>query len=166
MTCSNCGDRVDKYKKFTVKKPEEQTRDANFAGASPAPQPSAAPQAPASSRPNPSMNPFEDIERMNSLSYDEIKDHTRKFKVYFEELAERQLLKMSQTVKQTFFEELIDVVNCDGISPAGATPDQAAAMAWKVIQRDDFRFLEDVYPGITDKLRKRQELFESWKIHL
>lgn len=144
-----------------MKTPDDTKRDAAFTGT-----PTIQPAPPAAPKPAMPPNPFEDIERMNNMSYEEIREHTQRFKDYFEDLAQRQLLKMSPTVKRTFFESLIDVINCNSITPAGATPDQAAAMAWKVIQREDFRFIEEIYPGITEKLRKRQEMFDAWKIAL
>jgi hypothetical protein len=111
-------------------------------------------------------NPFMDVDKLNQLSYSQIKENSKQFKKFFEDMSEKQFSKMNEDFKRAFFENLIDIINCTTLAPEGASPDQAASIAHKLIYREDFKFLEKIYPGVKEKLDFRQREFKKRCIEL
>lgn len=113
-----------------------------------------------------SGNPLMDVDKLNKLPYSQIKESTQEFKKGLQEAFEKQIDHMSQDFKRTLFEDLIEAINCTITVPGASAPDQAAALAHKLIHRPDFDFIEELYPGIRDKIDARQLEFKKRCIEL
>lgn len=104
---------------------------------------------------NKTFDPMMAFISAKSLTYQEMADR-REFQQRMAEQQQEQLfLEMSDAMKQIHIDELIAVANCDKMGVPGMTPQQAIVALQETLSREDFSFVDELYPGLREAVRKK-----------
>ena len=98
---------------------------------------------------NTPTDPYAAFLAAKSQSYEEMKQK-REFHQRLMDSQQAQLVaEMSDAMRRIHVDELISVVNCDKMGVPGMTPGQAVTALHDHLACAEFKFIEDLYPGLT-----------------
>jgi len=100
-------------------------------------------------------DPFTTFLAARNLSYDEIMARKKLQLEILEKQSEVVMAQMTDDMRQIHLEELIAVVNCEGMSVPGMTPGQAIVVLKESLDKEEFSFAGDLYPGLREAVEKR-----------
>lgn len=98
------------------------------------------------------------------FTYDELKSRQTFSKEAAEKQADHIMDEMTDAMKQIHLEELIATANNDPLSIPGMSAEQAIVSIKRALDRDNFFFVETLYPGLKEAVHKRYEVIESTKL--
>lgn len=152
MSCRDCGDKHSRYDKKVPSNVDEtgnraqQVRDAPGFNAGPA------------------SDPFTSFFAAQKMTYEELGEQRRLHWQMIEQQTEQVFSQMTDAMRQIHVDELVAVVNCEKMSMPGMTSGQAIASLAEALERDDFSFVKDLYPGLKEVVTVRMEEVVSRKI--
>jgi len=103
----------------------------------------------------PSVDNTSQIEKMNSMSYEELTTSKKTFQEGMREASLQNIKKMSPAVRKSYFEELVEIANCAGFTPMGISPDQAVVELNRLLGLPEFSFVSEQYPKAKEKIEER-----------
>ena len=165
MSCRNCGNKASRYDRQppilkgnmdgsveTVSRNTENT-EAPHTG------PGFVPVPDLPDSPEEGIDPLTALFAAKKMSYEELTDRRKFQQQVVLDGQERILEQMTESMKRVHAEELIAVANCEKMALPGMHPGQAIIALREALARSDFRFMEDLYPGLTEAVEVRyQEL--------
>jgi len=155
MSCNNCGDsgharHNPPTRTITQTAKTEQEKDAAMV-----------PQLP-----NVPKELVEARNRVHAMSYDELNAHVRKANALQEQATDNELDKATDAIRRAYIEQLVDVINGDFASSAGMTTEQAVSSLYRLLQRDYFAFIHQIYPNLFPQVQARWEEVQAKRINL
>src|SRR3972149_10273497 len=102
------------------------------------------------------------VEKIRALSYEQLKESRMKQIQSVREAEDVRLKETTEAMKQVYVEELIAIVNGEDVLPTGTSPLQALVRLNRFLQRQDFSFMNKLYPTLAtqvkDMLAERQHI--------
>lgn len=148
MGCKGCEKKTSRYSNLT-KMPADIDTVEEVLPSKPAPgfSPPVG-EAPIDYNNPQQQDPFASFFAARALSYEELTARRQFQQNVMEQQAEQVMLQMTDDMKQVHIDELIAVVNCEKMSVPGMTPQQAIVSLQETLEREDFSFIEVLYPGL------------------
>lgn len=141
MSCRNCEDKPSRYQSVATKDIDRP----------PVEIPS---------------EPYSNFLAARSKSYEDLLKEDQEMLKFLDQQAEAAYLEMSDAMKRRYVEKMVAVANCDEVSPLGANPGQAVRALHKVLNREDFSFILDIYPTLKDQVSFLYSNLDKNKINL
>lgn len=141
MVCKSCNEKKSPFsKEHKVQSTPERERDINMTGNS--------------SKKAPFEPQFSPGIPLNA-TYEELVKGRDLFQKQLEDSASSNFKVMSEGARRFYFEELVRAANCEGFLPMGMSPDQAVVELWRIINLDEFSFINSVHPQVKESIKKR-----------
>ena len=167
MGCRGCGDKANRQMgvkgDLDARPPAPDTVTSNvnqgsFVGKGFKEMPTADPQVP------PMNDPISALVAAQKMSYEELTARRTMQQRMIKSQGDAILAEMTDAMKRVHVDELIGVANADLLALPGMTPAQAVIALRDVLSRDDFAFVEDLYPGLNEAVNKRYEKLRAERL--
>lgn len=150
MTCRDCDKKTSRHARIhTMPKDLDQTEPRLGQGFSV--EDPLGGQTPNQGPPD----PFTTFLAARNLSYDDIMARKQFQQEILEKQSEAVMAQMTNDMRQVHLEELIAVVNCEGMSVPGMSPGQAIVVLKESLDKKEFSFADDLYPGLREVVTER-----------
>ena len=165
MGCRGCGEKSSRYSNMP-----KMTGDVDGAIAAPGfqPDPNSTPSGRKVAMPSPPSpgenDPMGSFLAAKSLSYEEMRDRIEFQQKLMESQQEQVMLQMTDAMRQIHIDELVAVVNCEKMAVPGMTEGQAIMALHEALQREDFSFITELYPGLKEAVSERYIEIQSQKL--
>lgn len=103
------------------------------------------------------VTPEEAFQAARAMSYEEIMDRMKVQQDMMDENSEQAILKMTVPMKKYHVLSLLGIYNHDITSMTGISPGQALIGLKKVLEREDFKVINDMYPTLKKVVSERVE---------
>lgn len=103
------------------------------------------------------MDPMSAFFSAKQFSYEELKQRQDFTREAAKKQADHIMSEMTDAMRQVHLEELIATANSDLMSIPGMTSDQAVVSIKDALDRDNFIFVETLYPGLKEAVAVRYE---------
>lgn len=110
------------------------------------------------------VTPEEAFQAARRMSYEEIMGRMRIQQDLMDENSEQVLLKMTLPMKKYHVLSLLGIYNHDITSMTGISPGQALIGLKKVLERADFKEVNDMYPKLKEIVSKRVDIIMQDRI--
>jgi hypothetical protein len=103
------------------------------------------------------VTPEQAFQAAREMSYEEITDRMQEQQNKMDDNSEQAIHKMTPAMKKYHVLSLLGIYNFDITSMTGISPGQALIGLKKVLEREDFKDINEMYPNLKDKVTKRVE---------
>jgi hypothetical protein len=104
---------------------------------------------------NQPVDPMSAFFSAKQFSYEELKERQDFSRDAARKQSSHIMDEMTDAMKQIHLEELIATANCELMSIPGMTADQAIVSIKDALDRDNFHFVETLYPGLKEAVGVR-----------
>lgn len=104
------------------------------------------------------MDPMSAFFSAKQFSYEELKQRQDFTREAAKKQADHIMSEMTDAMRQIHLEELIATANSDMMSIPGMAADQAIVALKDALDRDNFAFVETLYPGLKEAVASRYEI--------
>lgn len=104
--------------------------------------------------------------KMSKMTYEELVKSRVSMQENMRTNTLTNLKNMSDAMKRAYFEELIQIANCEGFTPMGISPDQALVELVKALDIEEFSGVIALYPEACFKIKERYNNLIKNKIPL
>lgn len=108
------------------------------------------------------LGPYEAFQGAKKLSFEEIMYRAGVQQKAVESEIDKAFSEMTQPMRQYHIMTLLSVANYENMNSHGVTPEQAIVGLKEALEREDFNFINNLYPHLKPQVLKRyQELVEK-----
>jgi hypothetical protein len=144
MGCRNCGNKSERHTAAVT----SDVIEAGSTGKGFAP-------------PVTNADPMEAMLAAKQLSYEQLTERREFHQRMILKNSDSLLEEMTDAMRRVHVDELISVYNGALLSLPGITPSQAVMTLHRLLQRTDFAFIEELYPGLTAAVNERRRRIMS-----
>ena len=149
MGCRGCEDKVSRYGGIKLEGGDMDSQEKDYAQQG-------------------SMNQYSDpmsaFFSAKQFTYEELKERQNFSRDAAKKQSEHIMSEVTDAMKQIHLEELIATANCEMMSIPGMTSDQAIVAIHDALNRNNFYFVETLYPGLKEAVAARLSVIESNKL--
>jgi hypothetical protein len=143
MVCRDCGDKTKNRYQSETPPPVSEAPQTGFKG---------------------HVDPYDALIATKKFSYEELKERNSLQNKMMEDQANRITEQMSDAMRQIYIDEMISVANCEKMTHQGITPDQAIVTLATILEKPQFSFVDDLYPGLREAVEVRYTEIQSKRL--